>query len=262
MTRFAERKRKSERESSASSLMVIVVSLCAVLFMACIVVGMFSSNDHRNLTQQVSSVSAPLGQQVEATEGAPPSPVAETAMPLTEDPRKDTSSEMKSGDFYRFTDRNGVIHMVNDPDKIPAEYREQVLVTKAASIETPVRVTPQGHVLVPVTFYHRGKSVTAILILDTGATNTIISEKTAAELGLQGDDVRRGSARVADGRSVPSYEATLDSIKVGPKELSQAPVAIIPFAGKRDDHDGLLGMSFLKAFRYQVDLSGQKIVWR
>ena len=74
--------------------------------------------------------------------------------------------------------------------------------------------------------------------------------------------MRRGSARVADGRSVPSYEVILDSIKVGPKELSQAPITIIPFTGQRDDHDGLLGMSFLKAFRYQVDLSGQKIVWR
>lgn len=262
MSRLAERKGKIEKDSSVSSLMFIVVSLCAVLFMACIVAGMFSSNDHRKLTQQVSSVSVPLGQQVEATEGAPPSPVAETATPMAEDPRTDTSSEMMSGDFYRFTDRNGVIHMVNDPDKIPAEYRAKVLVTKAASIETPVRVTPQGHVLVPVTFYHRGKSAKATLILDTGATNTIISEKTATVLGIQGEDVRRGSSRVADGRSVPSYEVTLDTIKVGPKELSQAPVAIIPFAGERADHDGLLGMSFLKAFRYQVDLSSQKIIWR
>jgi len=224
--------------------------------------GMFSSGTHRNLSSLVSPVSVPLVQQVESKEAVPPSPVTETDTPLAENPRTETSSEMQSGDFYRFTDRDGVIHMVNDPDKIPAEYRAKVLMTKSASIETPVRVTSQGHVLVPVTFYHRGKSVNAILLLDTGATNTIISEKTAAELGLQGEDMNRGSARVADGRKVQSYGVILDSIKVGPKELSRASVAIIPFTGKRDDHDGLLGMSFLKAFRYQVDLSGQKIVWR
>ena len=242
--------------------MVIVVTLCAALFMGCIVASLFLSGDHRNLFQKVSPVSVPLSQQAKAIEVAPSSPVAETETPPAGNPRTEVTPEMQSGDFYRFTDRDGVIHMVNDPDKIPAEYRAKVLVTKSASIETPVRVTPQGHVLVPVTFYHRGKSVTATLILDTGATNTIISEKTAAELGFQGEECERGSARVADGRRVPSYEMILDSIKVGHKELSRAPVAIIPFTGERDDHDGLLGMSFLKAFRYQVDLSGQKIVWR
>lgn len=244
------------------SLMVIVVSVCASMFMVCLAAGLFSSKATKNFFYQVSQASAPLKQQVEAPEGMSPLPVAEPEMPRMENPQMEESSDMQSGDFYRFTDRDGVIHMVNDPNKIPAEYRAKVLVTRAASIETPVQVTPQGHVLVPVFFYHQGKSVTARLILDTGATNTIISEKTAAELGLQGGDVRRGTARVADGRSVPSCEVTLDSMKVGPKELSRAPVAIIPFAGKREDHDGLLGMSFLKAFRYQVDVSGQKIVWR
>lgn len=262
MSRFAERKGKNKQESSASSLMVFVVTLCAALFMGCIGASLFLSSDYRSLFLKVSSVSVPLSQQVKATEVAPSSPVVATETPLAENPRTEVTPEMQSGDFYRFTDRDGVIHIVNDPVKIPSEYRAKVLMTKSASIETPVRVTPQGHVLVPVTFYHQGKSVTATLLLDTGATNTIISEKKAAELGLQGEDVRRGSTRVADGRSVPSYEVVLDSIKVGPKELSRAPVAIIPFTGQREDYDGLLGMSFLKAFRYQVELSGQKIVWR
>lgn len=262
MSRFAERNGKTERENSVPSLMVIVVSLCAGLFIVCLATGLFSSGTTQNFFYRANEAAVPLSQQFATQERVPPLPVAEPEMPRLESPHTEKSPEMQSGDFYRFTDRNGVIHMVNDPDRIPAEYRTKVLVTKAATSETPVRVTPQGHVLVPVTFYHRGKSATATLMLDTGATNTIISEKTAAELGLQGYDVRRGSARVADGRSVPSYEVALDSIRVGSKKLSQVPVAIIPFGGNRDDHDGLLGMSFLKAFRYQVDLSGQKIVWR
>ncbi len=260
MSRFAERKGKTGGRTAP--LMVIVVSVCAGLFMACLAVGLFSSNATKNFFYQVSQASAPLKQRVDPPESVPPSPVVETETPLVETPRPEKSSGLRSGDFYRFTDRDGVIHMVNDPEKIPLEYRAKVLVTKSASIETLVRVTPQGQVLVPVTFYHRGKSVTATLLLDTGATNTVISEELATELGLQREHVRRGLATVADGRRVPSYEVTLDSIKVGPKMLSQASVAIIPYTGKRGDHDGLLGMSFLKAFRYQVDLSGQKIVWR
>ena len=70
MSRFAERKGKNKQESSASSLMVIVVTLCAALFMGCIVASLFLSGDHRNLFQKVSPVSVPLSQQVKATEVA------------------------------------------------------------------------------------------------------------------------------------------------------------------------------------------------
>ena len=39
-------------------------------------------------------------------------------------------------------------------------------------------------------------------------------------------------------------------------------VPVFLYSGNRDDYDGLLGMRFRKAFRSQVDLVRQKIVWR
>jgi hypothetical protein len=182
--------------------------------------------------------------------------------PSPEPPRAEPQSEMPAGDFYRFTDRNGVIHMVDDPDRIPPEYRNSVIITRGNTSETPVKVTPEGHVLVPVTLSHRGRSVRTTLILDTGATTTSISEETATELGIMPEETSPGVARVADGRKVMSRNATIDSVRLGSKELRQTPVSIMPYTGPREDHDGLLGMSFLKAFAYQVDLNRQKIIWR
>jgi hypothetical protein len=36
----------------------------------------------------------------------------------------------------------------------------------------------------------------------------------------------------------------------------------MPVAGPQELADGLLGMNFLREFRYQIDTAGQQIHWR
>jgi clan AA aspartic protease (TIGR02281 family) len=255
MTKIIRNSRQSERENSIPSLMLAAVAICGAVFFAWIITGSNKHQDHQSSARPDSLAPISLEQQGTPMELASPPPETEP-IPVQ------LQADMPQGDFYRFTDREGVIHMVNDPDKIPPEYRKKVSVTKAASSETPVRVTVQGHVQVPVTLSYRGKSVKTILMLDTGASTTIISEATAAELGIRPEETTQRVATLADGSKVLSHVVVIDSVRVGLKELQQTPVAILPSAGRQENHSGLLGMSFLKAFRYQVDLNGQKIIWR
>jgi len=115
-------------------------------------------------------------------------------------------------------------------------------------------------VLVPVTFSYRGNSVQAMLVLDTGASVTTISERVAARLGVDPKETRALTGVVADGRQVDGRWFVADSLVVGPKNLPQLPTAILPGAGPAG-YDGLLGMNFLKKFRYHVDFNRSVIDW-
>jgi clan AA aspartic protease (TIGR02281 family) len=258
MTGSKGHRRRLEKENSIPSFMIAGVAICAGLFIAWLVADPHAASSNNTSGRRDYPVPIPLMQQV--------APLKENSKhflsSMSEPASAQLPNELVAGDFYRFADRDGVIHLVNDPAKIPPEYRKQVIVTTGASGETPVLVTPQGHVLVPVTLYYRGRSVKTRLMLDTGASTTIISEETAAELGIRPEETYARTSHLADGRRVLSHEVEIDSIRVGPKEVRQTPVAILPSAGRREHQSGLLGMSFLKSYRYQVDLAGQKIVWR
>ncbi|HBG05289.1 MAG: hypothetical protein A2075_20760 [Geobacteraceae bacterium GWC2_58_44] len=117
-----------------------------------------------------------------------------------------------------------------------------------------------NRVLVPVTFSYRGNSVNAMLLLDTGASVTTISEKLAAQLGVDSTDTAAATVTVADGRNVGARWFVTDSLMVGPKNLPQVQTAILTGSGGAG-HDGLLGMNFLKNFRYHVDFRRNVIDW-
>lgn len=164
--------------------------------------------------------------------------------------------------FYSFTDNQGIIHMVDNLDKVPSEYRKTMkVVTSVPPIanSTPVIIT-ENRVIVPVTITFRGRSVEMRLLLDTGATVTSISENFASQLGVNGSDVREGKTTVADGRSVVSFRFKADSLAVANNILQDADTFILPGSGGKG-YDGLLGMNFLKNFRYHVNFNQSVIEW-
>lgn len=118
-----------------------------------------------------------------------------------------------------------------------------------------------NQVLVPVTLSYRGRSVQAMLLLDTGASVTTITERLAARLGVDPVDTGLATVTVADGRSVGSRWFVADALAVGTKSVRQLQTAILPGSGGAG-HDGLLGMNFLKNFRYHVDFSRKVIEWK
>lgn len=180
----------------------------------------------------------------------PPEPSAvETAPPVTTE-----------GEYFSYTDSKGVIHLGNRPENDPRQFSKGKRVLQPSpATATPV-VINGNQVLVPVTLSYRGRSANATLLLDTGATITTISEGLAARLGVDPGDMRPGTATVADGRKVASSSFLSDSLVVGPKGLSHLRTSVLPGSGAAG-HDGLLGMDFLKNFRYHVNFSRNVIEW-
>ena len=97
------------------------------------------------------------------------------------------------------------------------------------------------------------------MVLDTGCSVTIISEELAARLEIDPDHTRPGLARVADGRGVAARIGLIDRITVGPGSKTFLEVGIMSNPGPAD---GLLGMNFLRDFRYRMDFGRQQIDWR
>jgi len=169
-------------------------------------------------------------------------------------------------DFFQYTDQSGTVVMVDDESKIPAKYRKKTRTTKAGSAaeikSTSVRLTRGNQALVPVRLSYRNTTVDAWLLLDTGATVTMISSSLADRLGIKTASTESRLAQVADGRVVQTFRTRIDSLAVGPKLMYNAEVAIMPSDGPAMGFDGLLGMSFLGDFRYHLDVNSQAIEWQ
>jgi len=167
-------------------------------------------------------------------------------------------------EFYKYTDRDGTIHFVDDPGKIPRQYAKKTKSYaggQAAGNVTYVRIVG-NQVLVPVTLGYNGNRVQATLLLDTGATVTAVDSDIVAGLNVENSKTRSISGRVAGGGIVSGRLARIDFIEVGPHRISDFDIAAIPHDGPRENHDGLLGMNFLRNFHYKIDFENQKIHWR
>ena len=195
-------------------------------------------------------------------------------------------------EFYRYLDRNGNAHYVDDPGKIPAEYLEaqktyseqddflspdeqNALKERERALEedrdkafeeqiarqSQTDVSIQGNrVLVPVELGCDGRTVSIQLVLDTGADMVVVDQSVARRLGLK--PIAKGKARVANGAEVDAQLAELSYIEVGPHRKTNMRVLIIDQQDGGATHSGLLGMNFLRNLDYFVDFQNQVIRWK
>ncbi|MCU0538946.1 MAG: aspartyl protease family protein [Desulfobacterales bacterium] len=130
---------------------------------------------------------------------------------------------------------------------------------RSRAMETKV-VIANNQILVPVEFRNGGLEATARLVLDTGATHTMLHRGFAAGLNIV--TIHRGQTKLAGGQSVLSEVGRVELLKVGPVLAKDFAVVILPFEGEPTPYHGLLGMDFLSRVDYAVDFENQTIRWK
>jgi hypothetical protein len=159
--------------------------------------------------------------------------------------QSDSEQSKKIATFFRSLPREADGVSIDSPKTPPAN-------ALSGSIIVPVNLSGRS-VIVPVTF---NRTLTANLLLDTGASVTMISRRIASSLALY--STRSGLFSGIGGRVVAQI-ARVDSIKVGDAEVGGMSVSIYDFAAS-PQIDGLLGMDFLGRFRVSVDSAKQVLV--
>ena len=135
-----------------------------------------------------------------------------------------------------------------DPD--PEEQEAQ---SQSSETELPIAVplTKIGGSLIVQVLLNNTQSVH--LIVDTGATMTVLSYDIAAELGLlSGSGVDLSNVNTAGG-SVQVSMTKIDQVQVGQAKAENVQVAIHDLPDAISGVSGLLGMSFLKHFTVTLD---------
>ncbi|WP_300672609.1 retropepsin-like aspartic protease [Desulfoluna sp.] len=195
------------------------------------------------------------------------------------------------GEFYQYRNEDGVICFTDDLSKVPEEgvkktkvyydqfdkppqqdpaglKEEEMTKQERERKDQPVAdVQPtatrftfaDNKILVQVNIGNNSRSTTAILLLDTGASTTVIHEALAQRIGLR--NLAMGQASIAGGHTISTGITTADFISLGPKRLENPTLTVIPYYGGHTQHEGLLGMDFLKNFPHTIDTKNRRILW-
>ncbi len=132
--------------------------------------------------------------------------------------------------------------------------------SNTSSFTTPVTIEG-NQVLVPVTFGYGPRSVKAVLLLDTGASFTSLHSDVAGRLDIPLEQAPKTLGQVYGGGLIVARAANLAYLTVGPHTRRDVPVKFVDHNGPPVPFDGLLGMDFLRNYRYHIDFANQRIVW-
>jgi len=181
-------------------------------------------------------------------------------------------------EIYRWTDAEGRMHFTQNLGQVPPQYRAEAearakapakkdRVQRVQTYAVPAPAAPQRVVSVPaaddgavyripvaragtgmLVQVRLNRSVTAPFLIDTGASDVLIPQSVADQLGLQvGPETRTKRYSTANG-IVTQPVAMLRSVDLGGAVVENVPASISP-----DMRVGLLGLSFFNHFTYNID---------
>jgi predicted aspartyl protease len=125
--------------------------------------------------------------------------------------------------------------------------------------ETPITIA-DNQILVPVSFVNNGLTAAAHLVMDTGATHTVVYRSFADRLNII--TLSKGQSKVAGGHFIHSEVGKVESMQIGPITAKDFAVVILAFEGNSPAHGGLLGMDFLSRVEYNIDYEKSVIRWK
>ena len=124
-----------------------------------------------------------------------------------------------------------------------------------------------GYVSIPLQTVGRSLAITvrlngerqARLILDTGATLTLLSRTIARDLGLYGDSPISSALVSTAGGQVTVDVMKIGAIEAGGATVRNVPVAIYDLPDAPPNIEGLLGLSFLSHFLVTLDMQHNEL---
>jgi len=135
--------------------------------------------------------------------------------------------------------------------------KHEAMELERKALITPVFISGR-QVFVPVKIVNGSAETEAMLLLDTGASTSVITPEVAARLNIEQSENAR--AKVVGGRVLRVKRTILGQMQVGPVRRSAQEVMIISQRGGGFG-DGLLGMDFLAGLKYTIDFRKQTINW-
>ena len=188
--------------------------------------------------------------------------------------------------IFSYKDEKGAIHFTDDLSKIPEEFRENdkgfrkhkeerrsttpasvpaPIRTPAVPIEIPGVILNSGEVQVPLIPVSGGNflvdiilngGVKARLMLDTGASFITLSEEIGQKLGIFNSGASAEMPFNTAGGEEWMPLVALRTVNAGSAQSQLVEASI----GKHiKDIDGLLGMSFLGDYRFEIDRTNKRL---
>lgn len=240
--------------------MIPAIVAAVVIHLAVILFFLYESGYSNAPNQEFLDESKPSSEKIDS----PDSPITKEQSDVSMDPvypqepEAVTSQKPFEKHVYYWTDQNGIKNFSDNPPaqvenfeikKIPSDHN-----TKYTDV-----IIKANQVLVPVILSYGGNDISTYMLLDTGASTTMIKRKIASMLNME--SLKPGTTRVPDGRTVPSNLGNLDYIIVGPHKISNFKINILDHHGGPTPYEGLLGMNFLKEVDYSVDFKRKIISW-
>jgi predicted aspartyl protease len=153
-------------------------------------------------------------------------------------------------------------HLQDLQERQESERRRQAedeMLGQSKAAETPVTIAG-NQILVPVAFTNNGVTAAAHLVLDTGATHTVLYRSVADQLNII--TLSKGQSKVAGGHFIQSEIGKVESMRVGPISARDFAVVILAFEGSSPAPGGLLGMDFISRVEYSIDYEKAVIRWK